>query len=122
MATLNRMEPLGLSEHRSWEDFAAIALGALIVVSPFIAGFEGMTVMLVTTLVAGALVMAVGLMELAAHRISEEAVALICGLWMIASPYVLGYSGDLRAWHMGLGVLVALLALLELWQPHARKA
>jgi hypothetical protein len=122
MATLNNMEPLGLSVHRSWEDFAAIALGALIVASPFIVGFEGMTVMLVTTIVAGGLVMAVGLMELAAHRLWEEAVALICGLWMIASPYVFNYAGDLRAWHMGLGVLVALLALLELWQPHAKKA
>ncbi|WP_244437477.1 SPW repeat protein [Aliihoeflea sp. 2WW] len=122
MATLNNMEPLGLSEHRSWEDFAAIALGVLIVASPFIAGFEGMTIMLVTTIVAGGLVMAVGLMELAAHRLWEEAVALICGVWMIASPYVFNYMGDLRAWHIGLGVLVALLALLELWQPHARKA
>lgn len=122
MATLNNMEPLGLSEHRRWEDFAAIALGALIVASPFIAGFEGMTIMLVTTIVAGGLVMAVGLMELAAHRLWEEAVALICGVWMIASPYVFNYMGDLRAWHIGLGVLVALLALLELWQPHARKA
>lgn len=122
MATLNSMEPLGLSVHRSWEDFAAIALGALIVASPFIVGFEGMTVMFVTTIVAGGLVMAVGLMELAAHRLWEEAVALICGLWMIASPYVFNYAGDLRAWHMGLGALVTLLALLELWQPHAKKA
>ncbi|MBL0935687.1 MAG: SPW repeat protein [Rhizobiaceae bacterium] len=116
------MEPLGLSVHRSWEDFAAIALGALIVASPFIVGFEGMTVMFVTTIVAGGLVMAIGLMELAAHRLWEEAVALVCGLWMIASPYVFNYAGDLRAWHMGLGALVALLALLELWQPHAKKA
>lgn len=122
MATLNRMEPLGLSQHRSWEDFAAFALGGLIVASPFIAGFEGMTMMLVTTVVAGGLVMAIGLLELAAHRIPEQAVALICGLWMIASPYVFGYVGDLRAWHMGLGVLVTLLALLELWQPHGKKA
>jgi hypothetical protein len=122
MATLNKMEPLGLSEHRSWEDFATVALGALIVASPFIAGFEGMTVMLVTTIVAGGLVMAVGLMDLAAHRMWEEAVALVCGVWMIASPYVFNYIGDLRAWHIGLGVLVTLLALLELWQPHATKA
>jgi len=122
MATLNNMETLGLSEHRSWEDFAAIALGALIVASPFIAGFEGMTTMLVTTIVAGGLVMAIGLMELAAHRISEQAVALVCGLWMIASPYVFNYQGNLRVWHMALGVLVAMLALLELRQPHGTKA
>lgn len=122
MATLNRMGSLGLSEHRRWEDFAAIALGALIVASPFIAGFEGMTTMFVTTIVAGGLVMAIGLMELATHRMSEEAVALACGVWMIASPYVFNYAGDLRAWHMGLGALVALLALLELWQPHGKKA
>lgn len=122
MATLNRMEPLGLSVHRSWEDIASIVLGALIVASPFIAGMEGVTVMMVTTVAAGGLVVITGLMELSVQRRWDEGVALVCGLWMIASPYVLGYQGDIRGWHIGLGVLVAILALLELWQPHEKRA
>ena len=40
------------------------------------------------------------------------------GLWLIASPYMFGYSGDglLRFWHTSLGGLVVLLAALQLWQ------
>ena len=40
----------------------------------------------------------------------------LAGLWLIASPYVLGYSGTLAIWHISLGGLVALLAALQLWQ------
>ena len=46
----------------------------------------------------------------------EEVVGLLAGLWLIASPYVLGYSGTLGIWHLGLGGLVLLLAALQLWQ------
>ena len=36
----------------------------------------------------------------------------------MASPFVLGYAGDemLRAWHIALGAIVALLGALQLWQ------
>ena len=114
MATLNR--PLGLAMHRGWEDIAAIILGALIVASPFVAGYEGMTTMLATTVIAGALVIIVGGMELVQQRRWEETIALICGLWILVSPFVLGYTGNLRTWHVVLGLLVAILAMFELWQ------
>jgi hypothetical protein len=40
------------------------------------------------------------------------------GLWLIASPFILGYAGDdlLRAWHVALGGIVILLGALQLWQ------
>jgi hypothetical protein len=40
------------------------------------------------------------------------------GLWLIASPYIFGYSGDgmLRFYHSSLGGVVVLLAALQLWQ------
>jgi hypothetical protein len=52
----------------------------------------------------------------------EEICQLVLGLWLIASPYVLGYSaaGSLRFWHSTLGGLVILLAALELWQDWNR--
>jgi len=42
----------------------------------------------------------------------------VLGLWLIASPYMFGYSGDglLVFWHSSLGGLVVLLAALQLWQ------
>jgi hypothetical protein len=43
---------------------------------------------------------------------------IFLGLWLIASPYALGYSseGMLRFMHTSLGGIVVLLAALQLWQ------
>jgi hypothetical protein len=48
----------------------------------------------------------------------EEVATILAGLWLIASPYIFGYSHDglLRFWHSSLGGLVVLLAALQLWQ------
>jgi hypothetical protein len=48
----------------------------------------------------------------------EEVGSLLLGLWLIASPFVLGYSADqaLQAWHILLGALVAIVGALQLWQ------
>jgi len=46
---------------------------------------------------------------------------LLCGLWIVASPFAFGYAGSTLAfWHFGLGGLLVLLALLELWQDWHR--
>ena len=47
----------------------------------------------------------------------------MAGLWLIASPYIFGYSDDgmLRFWHTSLGGLVVLLAALQLWQDWGLK-
>ena len=49
---------------------------------------------------------------------SEEAGLMVCGLWLIASPFTFGYAdtGTLMYWHFVLGTVVVLLAVLELWQ------
>ncbi len=48
----------------------------------------------------------------------EEVITILAGLWLILSPYVLGYSseGVLRVYHTSLGVVVVLLGILQLWQ------
>jgi hypothetical protein len=57
-------------------------------------------------------------MEYIALQRWEEAGEMALGLWLVASPYVFGYSGDgaLRFWHASLGGFVILLAALKLWQ------
>jgi hypothetical protein len=54
----------------------------------------------------------------------EEIINAICGLWLIVSPLIFGYSaaGQLRFWHFGLGALVTIIALVELWQDRQRQA
>jgi SPW repeat len=107
-----------LKKHRTWEDWAGIGLGILIGLSPWIAGPGDDRRVLFITAALGLLVMMLAQFELVSLHRSLEAAELACGLALIALPFILGYasSGQLRIWHFVLGVLVAALALLELWQ------
>ncbi|HEX2364306.1 MAG TPA: SPW repeat protein [Bradyrhizobium sp.] len=66
--------------------------------------------------VSGVAVVAISLAAIFAYANWEEWANLLLGLWLIASPWVLGFS-QARAIHfaIGIGVLMAFLALLELW-------
>ena len=112
------------SKHRTWEDWFGMLLGVLIVVSPWFP-FSSHDVMdaerstlILNTFVVGMLVFGLAQLEYVALQRWEEVGAIALGLWLIASPFILGYSGDdmLRAWHVALGAIVALLGALQLWQ------
>jgi hypothetical protein len=66
----------------------------------------------------GIIVFGLGQLEYVALQRWEEVAGILLGLWLIASPYMFGYSGDglLRFYHSTLGSLVLLLAALQLWQ------
>ncbi|UPJ53216.1 SPW repeat protein [Bradyrhizobium sp. 200] len=112
------------NKHRTWEDWFGMLLGVLIVVSPWfpfsshdVMDAERST-MILNTFVVGMLVFGLAQLEYVALQRWEEVGAIVLGLWLIASPFVLGYSGDdiLRAWHIALGAIVVLLGALQLWQ------
>jgi hypothetical protein len=104
--------------HRTWEDWVGIALGVLIGFSPWLTGQQNDAVVSWNAVIVGALVLALAALELAGLRRWEEVCEVVCGLWLIASPFVFGYigTGTLGYWHFVLGVLVVLLAAWELWQ------
>jgi hypothetical protein len=104
--------------HRTWEDWVSIALGVLVGLSPWLAGEQGDAAVNWNAVILGALVIALGALELSGLQRWEEAVEIACGLWLIVSPFLFGYAdaGTLRYWHFALGALVALLAVVELWQ------
>jgi hypothetical protein len=104
--------------HRTWEDWVGMALGVLIGFSPWFTGQQGDAVVSWNAVIIGALVLALAALELAGLQRWEEVGELVCGLWLIASPFLFGYTGTgtLGYWHFVLGVLVVLLAAWELWQ------
>lgn len=112
--------------HRSWEDWFGMLLGLLIVLSPWLTreANHGLGTLqepgfaILSTVLVGILVFGLAQMEYIALQRWEEAGEIVLGLWLIVSPYILGYSagGALRFWHTGLGAVVLLLALLKLWQ------
>jgi drug/metabolite transporter (DMT)-like permease len=113
------------STHRPWEDWCGMLLGGLIVVSPwfpFQSGHETMDtergMMILNTFVVGMLVFGLAQLEYVALQRWEEVAEIALGLWLIASPFIFGYSGDdmLKIWRASLGVIVVLLGALQLWQ------
>jgi hypothetical protein len=114
-----------LKTHRTWEDWLGMLLGALIVLSPWfpmqadheIVDAERSFIIL-NAFTVGLLVFGLAQLEYVALQRWEEVAEVILGLWLIASPYIFGYSADglLRFWHASLGGAVVLLATLQLWQ------
>ena len=120
------MSDLGyFKTHRTWEDWLGMLLGVVIVLSPWfpmqgdreIIDAERSFVIL-NTFTVGLLVFGLAQLEYVALQRWEEVAEIGLGLWLIASPFVLGYSGDdlLRAWHVALGAIIVLLGALQLWQ------
>ncbi len=105
-----------ISEHRRWEDFLSAAIGVLVVLSPSLAAGDFATAVTVSTGFVGVMIVALAMLELMSLQRWEEVLELICGAWVIASPFVLNYGGPLRVWHFVLGGIVVALALLELAQ------
>lgn len=112
------MAAIRLNVHRSWEDLISMLIGVLIMISPWMANAVDSQFVVMNAIIVGALVLSLAQMEMIVLRASEEWFELACGLWLTASPFVLGYasSGELRYWHFVLGTLVVLLAVMELWQ------
>jgi O-antigen/teichoic acid export membrane protein len=107
-----------LNIHRSWEDWAGMLLGVLIGFSPWLAGEPHDPAVMWNAFLVGVLVLGLAQLEYVSLQRWEEIGEIACGLWLMASPFVFGYADDgaLRYWHFILGVVVALIAALELWQ------
>lgn len=107
-----------LKSHRTWEDYVGIALGVLIGLTPQITGETASQAVVLNALAVGILVLVLACFELVHLRRAEEVEELLCGGWLVASPFLFGYAqaGQLRWWHFGLGALVAILAIFEFWQ------
>jgi hypothetical protein len=103
--------------HRTWEDYAGMILGVLIGLSPWLAGGQENLLAMGNAVAVGVMVFALAAFELVDLNRSEEVGEIALALWLIASPFILRYvESQLAIWHFILGVVVVLLAALELWQ------
>jgi hypothetical protein len=121
MATHTQSHGFSLLQHQTWEDGASMILGLLVVLSPWLSGAATSTAIMTITGFVGFLIVAMAGLEMVSLQRWEETIETLCGTWLIASPFVFGYGGALRSWHIALGVVVVALALFELWQDWNRK-
>lgn len=111
--------------HQTWEDWAVILLGLFILLIPW----SGLAVVdnqqtaatnlaTINAVAVGVLLILLGAFELARLNRPIEFGILLAGLWLMTSPYVLGFAAakSLAVWCYGLGAVATGLGLLELWQ------
>jgi len=99
-------------------------LGMLIALSPWFPTQQGevadagRSLVVLNTVMVGIVVFGLAQLEYVSLQRWEEVAGIIAGVWLILSPYLLGYHGDglLRFYHSCFGALVVLLSTLQLWQ------
>lgn len=112
MASTGRLEV-----HQTWQEAVGIGLGVLVALSPWLTGQADDPVILKATAAAGIIVLLISATELMSLHRWEEALTLLCGLWLCAGPFVLGYAGTaLAGVHLVAGAAVVALSALGLWQ------
>ena len=96
-------------------DVANLILGAILLVSPWAIGFPAGAATQ-NAFISGVVIVVISIAALAAFAVWEEWLNLIVGLWVLISPWVLGFAGGTAMnVHIIIGVIVAILAAIELW-------
>ena len=80
-----------------WEDWVGIGLGIWLLVSPWALGFSSQEAATMNALVMGTILVLEELLEMAVHEMAEEWIDLIAGLWLMISPFVLGFASQATA-------------------------
>lgn len=105
---------------RHWQDWFVTLIGIWLVVSHWaldIAAPEGISAALATValwnaIVSGVVAIALGVAATAAFKAWEEWASIALGLWLVVSPWLLGYAAMQTAtWNVTIsGVLIILSA------------
>jgi hypothetical protein len=100
-------------------DVVNLCLGTILFLSPWLFSVSLGTPRQ-TAAIAGLLIAMLSIAALTAFALWEEWLNLIVGLWLNASPWLLGFQGS-RAMTIDvvIGAVVAVLAAFEAWIAHA---
>ena len=99
-------------------DIYKLVLGGFVALSPWLFAFRYEAARL-ESVASGVLIVAISIAALIAFADWEEWAALALGLWLIASPWALGFPvAAAMKIHIGVGLVLVYLAGLELWLIH----
>ena len=107
-----------LLENKHMQDWANLVLAILLFISPWVLGFSTERNPSVNAWISAIVIGALALGAIGAFREWEEWVSLLAGIWVVVSPWILGFAAITFAmWvHVVLGLLVAAAAAWELWE------
>ncbi len=76
-----------------WQDFASLALGIWIALSPWILGFaEALPPATWNALILGAIIVTLAAVDLDTPARWEAATSIVLGAWAVVSPLALGFA------------------------------
>ena len=117
--------PNALLEGKTAQDWVNLVLAVCLFISPWAIGFVGDPAPARNAWIVGVVLAALAIATLSAFAEWEEWVNLVLGLWLIVSPWLLGFIANVNAmWtHVIIGVLVAAVSAWAVWghrhTPHA---
>lgn len=112
-------------KRQRWQDWVMLALGAWLFVSPWLLGYSSFSAREAwDAYIMGALVFVFAWAALSQPAMWPEWVNLALGIWVIISPYVLGFSHLPKATDnsLAVGILIALDALWAMGQAAATES
>jgi hypothetical protein len=99
-------------------DVLNLILGAFLFFSPWIFGFAS-GAQSQNAMISGIVIAVLSIAALAAFMAWEEWLNLVVGLWVLVSPWILGFADTIAMQvHVVVGILVAIIAAVELWVMH----
>jgi hypothetical protein len=99
-------------------DVYNLALGAFLFVAPWLFSYAYAPAR-ADDWVSSAVVIVMSLAALLAFAEWEEWIGLIVGLWVLVSPWLLGFQhAKATAVNVAVGLLIAYMSALELWLIH----
>ena len=114
------METSARSGEKNAQDWINLVCAVLLFISPWVLGFAGELMAARTAWVGGVVIFAMAVAAMARFAEWEEWVALIVGVLVLISPWVLGFATVPAAlWTcVVLGIIVALSSISEIWVVH----
>jgi uncharacterized membrane protein HdeD (DUF308 family) len=106
------------------QDWINLICGVLLFISPWALRFSGDVMAARAAWVGGVIIFLMGVAALAQFAEWEEWVALVVGVLVVISPWVLGFAAIHAAmWTcVVLGIIVALSSISEIWTVHHPEA
>ena len=100
-----------MTHFKHWQDAVNAVLGAWLAMSPWALGYSAETAATVSAVVAGIALVAAARGAMFVPRAWEEWTAGALGLWMVVSPWLLGFAAVTDAMRNAVATGIAVMAL-----------
>jgi hypothetical protein len=96
-----------------WKDVINLVLGLWLIISPWALSFSADRRPMWNALIIGVIIALAAIAALISFRKWEEWIEAVLGLWLIISPYFLGFTSQMNATvnQVIVGIIVAALAI-----------